>query len=150
MSTAFALEVRRPVVVPGREIDWRLFPSGAKRNEGTAIALPAVRRSFSQHPWCAALESDPPLNPRGPSHTQAPRTLKADLHALVGKVSSPMRKLLNRFMKSRSVHMHGQHWPEDELWADFLAGRATNNRIGRKGRPMVEIHLHSHVWHFSE
>lgn len=57
--------------MPGREIDWRLFPSGAKRNEGTALSLPAVRRSIAfALPDCPT-QGDAPLNWRRRNHTQA-------------------------------------------------------------------------------
>jgi hypothetical protein len=74
MSTAFALEARRPVVVPGREIDWRLFPSGAKRNEGTAIALPSRSEVLCPTSLAWPLERMNPLSWPRPNHTQAGKT----------------------------------------------------------------------------
>lgn len=99
MSTAFALEARRPVVVPGRRTYWRLFPSGAKRNEGTAIRLPSRSEVLCPTPGASQSKRMNPLNLRLPDHTQA-RTAPRRMSPQKGtRVSRPPRKLLEFSMK---------------------------------------------------
>lgn len=91
MSTAFALEARRPVVVPGREIDWRLFPSGAERNEGTAIRLPSRREVLLPTPGASQSNRRNPLTLRPGDHTQASNDDPWPLTQEVPRASRPPR-----------------------------------------------------------
>lgn len=92
MSTAFALEARRPVVVPGRDTYWRLFPSGAKRNEGTAIRLPSRREVLCPSPGACPTQGDDPLNWRTRNHTQAGQRPRRPSPEKGTRVSRPQRR----------------------------------------------------------
>lgn len=99
MSTAFALEARRPVVVPGRDTYWRLFPSGAKRNEGTAIRLPSRREVLCPSPGACPTQGDDPLNWRTRNHTQAGKTPRRTSPQKGTRDSRPQRRPLELAVK---------------------------------------------------
>lgn len=96
--------------MPGREIDWRLFPSGAKRNEGTAIRLPAVRRSFSLALPALPLKPETPSTWPSRNHTQVGRVREATLAAQVPRASRPQRPLLEFFVKTSEAGTHDYAW----------------------------------------